>query len=266
VGNRYVLGVIDRWCWLVNGSASHVVVLSPGFKELLAERGLGPDNVSVVYNWCEEEVIRPHERDEGLRADMGLQGRFNFMFAGNMGAAQGLETVLAAARIVEARAPNVQFVFVGQGVESENLKRSASAAGLSDVKFLPGQPHSSIARTLPQADVLLVHAKPDPLFRITVPSKTQAYLAVGRPILMAVAGDAAALVTVSGGGCVCPPGEPEALAHVVCQMQAMPESTIRAMGERAASYYREHLSLSSGGAKFSEIFRRVHGAATRTDS
>ena len=77
---------------------------------------------------------------------------------------------------------------------------------------------SQIGGVLALADALLVHLKDDPLFRITIPSKTQAYLAAGRPILMGVSGDAADLVLQSGAGLVF---EPENAGNLCASIQRL---------------------------------------------
>ena len=120
-----------------------------------------------------------------------MAGRFNVVFAGTMGLVQKLDAVLEAAQNMCGDQFRVQFVFVGGGVDKARLEQRASGLQLPNVPFLPRQPMEAIGRILSLADVLLVHLQDDPLFRITIPSKAQAYLAVGRPILMAVAGDAA---------------------------------------------------------------------------
>ena len=120
--------------------------------------------------------------------------------------------------------------------------------------FLPRVPMSDIGRVLEAADVLLVHLKGDPLFEITVPGKTQAYLSVGKPILMAVTGDAADIVAASGGGITCRPSDPEDLARAVAGLAAMPPEELHAMGGRGKDYYRAQTSLEVGTRKFLEVF------------
>ena len=86
---------------------------------------------------------------------------------------------------------------MGGGVERSRLESMAQEMELDNVRFLPRQPMHAMGGILAGADALLVHLKDDPLFRITIPSKTQAYLAAGKPILMGVRGDAADLVDTS---------------------------------------------------------------------
>ncbi len=80
------------------------------------------------------------------------------------------------------------------GIERQRLQTEAKRRGLQNIVFLPRREPENMPPIFALSDVLLVHLKEDPLFCITIPSKTQAYLAFGKPILMAVRGDAADLV------------------------------------------------------------------------
>ncbi len=94
----------------------------------------------------------------------------------------------------------------------DRLRRRAVEMRLANVQFLEWQPPSVIQTILGAADALLVHLKDDPLFAVTIPSKTQAYMAAGRPIVMAVRGDAADLVMRAGAGILAEPDNPESIA------------------------------------------------------
>ena len=151
-------------------------------------------------------------------------------------------------------------MFVGGGVDKARLEQRAKEMRLPNVLFLPRQPMEAVGGILSLADAALVHLKDDPLFRITIPSKTQAYLALGRPILMAVAGDAAELVARSGGGVTCPPENPAALAAAVKQLWTMGRRQREEMGARGRAFYDEHLSLRVGAEKFERVFQAAVAA------
>ena len=167
----------------------------------------------------------------------------------------------ASAKLVAVQAPRVQFVFVGGGVEVAALKAEAIEMALPNVKFLPVRPAVEVGPLLAAADVLLVHLRDDPLFSITIPSKTQAYMAAGRPILMAVRGDAAALVRDARAGVCVNPADPDALATAVCELSDRAPDELAQMGARGRAHYLQHLSLSAGVDRFEALFRRAVLAA-----
>ena len=116
---------------------------------------------------------------------------------------------------------------------------------------------SEIGGVLSKADALLVHLRKDPLFTITIPSKIQAYMAVGKPLLMAVDGDAADLVRTAGCGVVAESENPDSLADAVCSLYAMSSSQRESMGSLGRHYYQSHLALRAGVGRFGEIFNKL---------
>lgn len=257
LSNRSILSAVAIGCRLAYRSAARIVVLSPGFKKALIDRGVPEAKIDVIYNWCNESAIARAQSGAGILSEAGVEARFNVVFAGTMGRAQGLSSVLHAARLVAARAPRVQFVFVGGGVEAAALRTEAKEMGLLNVRFLPMRPPAEVGPLLAAADVLLVHLRDDPLFSITIPSKTQAYMASGRPVLMAVRGDAADLVRAAGAGVCTAPEDPGALANAVCDLAAVNPEILSTMGEHGRAYYRRHLSREAGTARFEAVFRSV---------
>jgi len=255
VNNQRLLGLVGKVCLWVYRRVDHIVVLSPGFKRLLVERGVPESKIDVVYNWADEAALAiPKGR---IPVDFPGDDRFRIVFAGNMGKAQALDAVLDAAAMLQERASRVSFVMLGGGVEVKRLKQRAADLKLFNVVFLPPVPMSEVGNMLQNADALLVHLRKDPLFEITIPSKTQAYMAVGKPILMAVNGDAADLVKQSGGGMVVDSENSEALAQAAQNLAELPHDELVAVGRKAKEYYRQHLALNVGVQRFGEIFQEV---------
>jgi glycosyltransferase involved in cell wall biosynthesis len=257
LANRTVLWLVDRWCRFIYSQAGKIVVLSPGFREMLSRRDVPEHKIEVIYNWCDENHLQVRVRNEDLARELGMGERFNVVFAGTMGKAQALDAVLEAACLLRDRLPNVQFVFVGGGIDVDRLKGKAIEQGLSNVLFLSRRSPSEIGNILNLADVLLVHLRDDPLFRITIPGKTQAYMAIGRPILMGVRGDAAALVEKAGAGLTCAPEDPQNIADAVERFYNMSREKLDLMGHNGKIFYEHELSLSIGARRFEEIFQSV---------
>jgi lipopolysaccharide/colanic/teichoic acid biosynthesis glycosyltransferase len=244
ISNRVVLRIVGWLCHWVYARADRIVVVSPGFKRSLVEKGIPESKIDVVYNWPNEADAQ--RRGESNLAAFALEGRFNIVYAGNMGGAQGLDTVLRAAKIVESAAPQVQFILVGEGIDADNLRVCAAEMAARSVRIMRRVPPSEIGDLLAAADVLLVHLKDAPLFRVTIPAKTQFYLAMGKPILMGVSGDAADLVETSGAGVVVKPGDPEALAAGALSLVGLPKGDLAAMGARGRAFYEKELSAARG--------------------
>ena len=256
--NEKALQIISRVCDWVYRHVDQLVVLSPGFKLLLVELVVQAEKIEVIYNWCAEDSLAAPLG--GVPAVFPGQEKFRILFAGNMGKAQALDAVLRAAELLQQQAPNLTFVFLGGGVEVSRLQQLAADGALSNVTFLPPVPMTEVGSYLNAADVLLVHLKKDPLFTITIPSKTQAYMAVGKPILMAVDGDAADLVRDSGCGRIAESENPQAIADAALSLMQAGSVERNAMAINSRRFYQEKLSLSVGVGRFGQIFKKLAGA------
>jgi lipopolysaccharide/colanic/teichoic acid biosynthesis glycosyltransferase len=176
-----------------------------------------------------------------------------------MGVAQALDAVLDAASECAVTVPHARFVLVGGGIDRDRLERRARELKLANVEFVPMQPLSAIRAIFDEADALLVHLKDAPLFTITIPCKTQAYLAAGRPVIMAVAGDAADLVMRAGAGVLAKPQNADSVAEAVRWMASQPTQERERMGAAGRAFYEKELSIEVAVDKFQKIFDRLAG-------
>lgn len=256
LSNPRLLGFLQSVCHWVYARAKKVVVLSPGFAKTLEERGIPKDHIRVIFNWCDETELTLKENAD-TAIEMQAEQHFNLVFAGSMGKGQGLETVIRAAKLVELKNPWVQFLLVGSGVELEHLKIVSRELNVNNLRFLPRRPMTQIGQVFYYADVLLVHLKDEPLFAVTIPSKTQAYLSVGKPVIMAVRGDAADLIIDANAGITCEPENPQALADTVLHLAELPKNQLLQLGENGANYYRNALSVRVGTQAFINVFQEA---------
>jgi glycosyltransferase involved in cell wall biosynthesis len=90
---------------------------------------------------------------------------------------------------------------------------------------------------------------------VTIPSKTQAYLAAGKPVVMASLGDAADLVRQSGGGVVCPPSDPQAMAGAVTDLASLPAQERQQMASRGLAFFEAHLTMEKGVDALESVFQ-----------
>jgi len=236
-----LLGIVRHWMRFVYGRAAQVVLLSQGYRDALERDGVPGERLCVIPNWTyQQDTVAADALSEG-----GTKP-FEVMFAGTMGFGQALDTVLLAASQLQGQAANVSFTFVGSGVDAERLRGLSEELGLRNVAFLGRRPTSEMPVLFQRADALLVHLTDNDLYSMTIPSKTQAYLLAGRPILMGVRGDAARIVEEAGAGLAFTPQDPTALSEAVLTLGGMSAERRAAMGRAGRLYYREKLSLEVG--------------------
>ncbi len=242
VNSGFFLKLVGWLCRFLYRRVDHIVVQSEGFRKLLIERGVPTEKLSVILNWADES---DSESSAVLVKGFDREYPYRILFAGNLGTAQGLDTVIDAAKIVSKSRDDVAFYFLGSGVALEGLKAKADNLQLKNVRFLPRVAFDEAPNYLAAADCLLVHLNSSPLFKITIPSKTQAYMYAGKPIIMAVEGDAAELVRNAGAGLTCVPGNPVKLAEVVIQMIDLGPKQRLLMGKAGRDYYDRELSMEN---------------------
>lgn len=255
LNNDRLLNFISIICQQVYKYVDHIVVLSPGFKKLLINRKVPENKISVIYNWCDEEALESKTilKDE---YDQLLSDKFNLVFAGNLGKAQSLDTLINVAQNLRHN-PRIQLVFVGDGTERYLLIAKVDELNLDNVVFIPRVPMSEVGGILKKADVLIVHLKDDKLFEITIPSKTQAYMAIGKPILMAVKGDALDIIKEAKAGAIAQPDDIESILEAINYLYNSSSSALIQMGENSRKYYMEEMSLEKSCKKFIEVFEMV---------
>ncbi len=232
--------------------AAVICVDSPGFKSNLVGKKVSAHKVHIVPEWADENLFFPVAKDKELAQAHSLLGKFNILYGGNLGTVQHLETVIeAAARLKDL--PQLQFVFVGDGNDMTNLKNLAELRELENVRFIPRQPIEEIHRYFALADVLLVHLKKEPIFKLQLPSKVIAYLACGRPILCAIPGAAAEIVSKAQAGVLCPSEDPSVLAEQARKLYAMPITEREALGQNGRRVYLEKYTRRLTVGKIADI-------------
>lgn len=169
----------------------------------------------------------------------GMDAAFPVLFAGNIGTAQAVEVIVEAAVLLRAHA-DIQFVVVGDGSRREWMAQQVIEQGLTNL-HLPGRfPIETMPALMQKASALLVTLADQEIFRHTIPSKIQAYLAAGRPVLASLDGEGAKLISDAKAGVAVPAEDGGALARAVLQMyQSLPEEREK-MGVNGAAYFKEH--------------------------
>ncbi len=263
--NRLVLSAIRRLVKFIYRGARRINVITHGYWANLRGLGVPESKLALIHCWAPDDRHAPEPYNEELAQAEGLAGRFNVMYAGTMGPVQDLKTVIAAAALLDDL-PAVQFVMVGNGTERAALERQAAERGTDRVRFLGRRPVEELRRLVPMANALLVHLKPDPMCRISIPSKTLTSMASGRPILMAVEGEASELVEEHGCGVVAAPSNPAALADAVRRLARMPAERREELGRAGLRAYRLHFRSELQFDRFESLLQEAVGMPGRRHS
>jgi colanic acid biosynthesis glycosyl transferase WcaI len=258
VNSSAIINGLRRLALLNYRCSAAITVISPGFKRNIVDKGIPADKIHIIPNWVDEELYKPAPKNMTLGRDLGMEGRFNVVYGGNMGIPQRLESVLEAAeRLQDIK--DLQFLFVGSGVEEAKLKGILLRKKLSNVRFIGRKNQAEMRDIYSLSDCLLVHLSKDPLFEITIPSKTIAYLASGRPIIAAMNGDVKDIIENSRAGLTCPPENPARLAETIRLFHSLTENAREKMGQNARDTFLANYSRRSLVDRFEQLFFRIAG-------
>lgn len=237
IRSRKVLGLVGWMVRLIYAGCDMILVQSRGFIANVARHGAGAEKVRYFPNWIEPTFAGPNT--EAPPPELAaFRNTFNIMFAGNIGEAQDMPSVLAAAEKVRDL-EDVRWLIVGDGRAMEGLRADIERRGLGDRVFTLGRhPVERMPAFFSAASAMLVSLKAEPIWSLTIPGKVQSYLAAGKPVIAMLDGEGARVVLESGGGLVAPAGDADALALKVREMVALTEAQRQAVSARGRAYAR----------------------------
>lgn len=172
-----------------------------------------------------------------------LKGKFVVLFAGNLGRAQSLETVVeAASALVEKK--DIVFVFVGDGSLKPWLHEEVKVKGLTNIILLGRFPMEAMASFYAIADILLVSLRNDPVVNSTIPSKIQSYMSSGKPIVGVLNGAGADIINESGCGLVSEADCPNGLVESVIHMYKTGSEERDMFGQNGLAFFENNFEMS----------------------
>ncbi|HEU0002623.1 MAG TPA: glycosyltransferase family 4 protein [Ktedonobacteraceae bacterium] len=213
--------------------ASAIWAMTEGIRKTLLQEGLAPDKVFFLPNGVDTKRFRPLARESDRNQ------LFIVLYVGTFGLSHGLMTVLDAAEELRD-CQNVRFILAGDGAEKEQLVAEAGRRQLANVTFLDAQPHERVPSLLAGADACLVPLRKLPLFEGALPIKMFEAMACGRPILLAVDGEARRLAEQEAGAAIyVEPENPRALVGAIKTLREHPD-VAEAMGKRGRAFVEAH--------------------------
>jgi len=229
-----------------------VVCITPEFRQLLKSWSIPPAKVFVIENWAPLDEVRPVPADNPWAREMGIAGKFCFMYSGTLGMKHKPELLLALAQSFRTRS-DVAVVAVAQGAGADWLGAHVAEAG-PHFRLLPFQPYERLSEVLGAAHVLITILDAD-CGAFAVPSKSLAYLCAGRPLLVVAPKDNLATETVkrAGAGEVVFDDSPENFLNTARRMLENPHS-LRRYAANARVYAERTFDIGRITQQFLEVF------------
>ncbi|MGD2252866.1 MAG: glycosyltransferase family 4 protein [Anaerolineales bacterium] len=251
-----ILIALSRWLErFLYSRATMLVVNSPAYHKYLIEKGIPEDKICIIPNGVDPSMFDPEDRGEDFRRELGLEGKFVATYAGALGLANDIPSILRAADRLRNQ-PEVEILLVGEGKERAELEEMARDLALPNVTFMGPRPKSQMAEILAASDAGLATLKDIPMFRTTYPNKVFDYMAAGRPTVLAIDGVIREVVEAAKGGIFVPPGDDVALAQAL-QHLSEHATEAREMGVRARKYVQAHFDRADQADQFISLVRSL---------
>jgi glycosyltransferase involved in cell wall biosynthesis len=250
IKNKYFVNILKNLSKLIIRRMDRVVVVGEFMKRKIKRdilQGMDSGHIITIHNWADGEkikVMRGEKEKNPVKAEWDLEGRFIVLYSGNIGDLHEFDTIISAAEdLGEQGWEKICFVFIGEGIKKEYIKRKVKEKGLNNVLFFPFQPREVLKYSLGLADVSLVTLKKG-FEGMVVPSKIYGILASGRPVIAVVGGESEVTEIIRKGRC----GEVVKIGNY------------KALSEKIISYYNKHEKCyeegSNGRKYFEENFDR----------
>lgn len=252
VHNRGILGAVRSIVKLIYAAADTLLVQSEAFVDPVARNG---DRRKIVFfpNFAPTDVgSRP--RPLPATVTRQLHEHFCVVFAGNLGKAQSLETIVSAARLLRDNG-DIRILIAGTGSQALWLERAVREEELKNIVLLGELEADLMPELFAGAEALLVTLRRNDTLGATVPSKIQAYLKAGRPIIGALDGEGARLIKLAGAGMAVPAEDAEGLASAILTLQQMSSIARADLGSAATALFEARFDGSRAGERLVEILR-----------
>jgi colanic acid biosynthesis glycosyl transferase WcaI len=238
--------------------ASGVTVISEGFRRNLLAKGVPDEKISVIPNFVDTDFIAPKSKQNPFSKKHGIADKFVVLFAGNMGFSQGLETVLDAAKLLQ-KDSQIEFLMVGNGAGRSGAEAYLESLRLSNVRFLPFQPHEDLPDMYGAADVCLIPLRHG-FAAESVPCKLFTIMAAGKPAIAAIdrGSDTWELLERAHCGLCVEPEEPRSLADAILYYFRNPAERLEA-GHNARHCADTEFVPSNLAEKYLAAMRRAIG-------
>ncbi len=272
-----VVIALARWLEMfLYKRATHILVNSPAYKEYMIGKGVPENKVTYIAYGTDVDMFNPQIDGSSIRAELGLQDKFVVLYAGALGQANDIDTILRAAERLshsdfekssensvasvakqnDDAADRIRFVLFGDGKERTRLQSESERMKLSNVIFAGVRAKKEMPRIVASADVCLAILQDIPMFRTTYPNKVFDYMAAGRATVLVIDGVSRTLIESSNGGVFVQPGNDEQLAKTILEL-SNDSQLVQQMGQNAREYLVKHLDRRDKLNETLELLKRL---------
>ncbi|MCX7748527.1 MAG: glycosyltransferase family 4 protein [Clostridia bacterium] len=241
--------VLNKIAQFIHKKAELITVVTRKKKEKIITKGIEKEKLKVISNGFDTEFL-DFKVDFDLVEQHTLNKKFNLIYTGVVGLAQGLDVIIETAQKVRD-INDIRFLIIGDGVEKKDLEQKVFEQGLTNVDFLGVQPHEKILTFLKYSGAAIVPLKSDKL-QDSVPTKMFEALGAGCPVILSASGESADILRESQGGIVVNPGDSNALKDAVLKLYNSREMCEK-MAKKGQEYVLNNFTRESIAKNLSHI-------------
>lgn len=258
IKNKKIIGAIGKMVDYIYRGCTRIFTTSESFVKSIHARGVPLDKIEYWPQYAEDFYI---PLEEISIPEIPKDDAFNIIFAGNIGAAQGLDILPKAAEIIKTKSEkHIRFNIVGDGRYKNEFVNIVNAKGLDDMfNFIPKQPATRIPEFMAASDAAFLSLTDSPLFAMTIPAKLQSYMACGIPNIASAAGETAKIIKESNSGLCGRPGNAEELADNIIILANKSKEELIQLGDNARKYYDGHFNKNILLDKMDIYFNKQYG-------
>ena len=240
IKSKCIRNILKRICIKIYDSFDQIVIASEGYRKILVDEGVKNNKIVYLPQWA-EDIYSDIECTHRTNIDV-KDNDFVVTFAGNIGKAQSVETIVEAANLCKINNnKEIKWVILGDGSELENIKRLIQKYDLKEiVKVLGRKPTSDMPKYFNESDALLVTLKNTDILKITLPAKVQSYMASGKPIIGAISGAGMATIHDARCGFISEAEDFNGLYEKTIELYKMSERERKKLGKNGIKYFKQN--------------------------
>jgi len=249
VKSRFLIMIARQVESFIYWRADHILVNSPAYIDYMLGRGISREKVSLIPNGVDPAMFNTKSDGRSFRREFDLENCFVATYAGAVGQANDISTIVNAAERLAVSDPEIRFLIVGGGKAQEEIKKLIADKNLSNVLMVGTRPKSEMSRILAASDVCVATLLNIPMFKLVYPNKVFDYMAAGKPIVLGIDGVIRDVVEKSKCGLFFDPGDDGKLAESIKWMKEDLDEAKR-MGTRGRAYVAEHFNRDVHSREF----------------
>lgn len=255
IKNKFIIKFLELIETKLYKHSRRIVSVTDSYVEIISKKGIQPSKISVIKNGVDLDFFKPMTRDINLSEKLGCKNKFVISYIGTIGLSHALDKVLMAAQQL-SQIKDIYFLFVGDGAEKEKLIIQVERLNINNVKFVSPVPKKELLSYYSISDILLVPLRNIPLFKNVIPSKIFEIMAMQKPIILSVDGEARKIVEEAKAGFFVQPENSEELKEKIIQLK-QDQQLVISLGLNGRKYVEEKFDRNKLAENYLKIITNV---------